>query len=287
MMNSSWQNYRLHKGGMEVPTKIVEVENITFQYDLRVDKKTLDNISFHAYKGEWLAIVGNNGSGKSTLAQMLIGLLEPHQGKITISGMELNEETKWDIRQKVGLVFQNPDNQFIGTTVQDDVAFGLENVNMPYAEMKERVEEALQMVDMVEFRNHDSSNLSGGQKQRVAIAGVLALKPHIIILDEALVMIDPKSRIQLLNTLHELKDKHQITIISITHDMSEAQLADRLIRMDAGKIVNTGPPEKVFLEEKSLEPPFAEQLRRSLQAKGRKVPNKYMTEDEMVRWLCI
>lgn len=269
-----------------MPTPIVQVENVTFQYDLRIEKKALNNISFHVNKGEWLAIVGDNGSGKSTLAQILIGLLKPQCGKVIISGIELNEETKWDIRQKMGLVFQNPDNQFIGTTVQDDVAFGLENINMPYEEMKARVEEALKMVDMLDFKLHDPSNLSGGQKQRVAIAGVLALKPDILVLDEALVMLDPQSRKQLIHTLHHLKKEYGLTIISITHDMSEAELADRILRMKQGQIVNSGPPEQIFIEEKSLQPPFAEELRRSLLKKGRNVPNKYMTEDEMVQWIC-
>lgn len=269
-----------------MPSTIVQVENVTFQYDLRKSEKTLEDVSFHVNKGEWLAILGDNGSGKSTLAQILVGLLKPQKGKIIISGMELNDDTKWEIRRKIGLVFQNPDNQFIGTTVQDDVAFGLENMNMPFDEMKNRVDEALKMVGMEELKLHDPSRLSGGQKQRVAIAGVLALRPDIIMLDEALVMIDPKSRVQLLNTLHRLKEEYGLTIISITHDMSEVQLADRILRMERGRIVNSGPPEKIFIEEKKLEPPFAEKLRRTLLAKGCNVPDKYMTEDEMVRWLC-
>lgn len=264
---------------------ILEVDNVTFRYDKRVDVKTLSNVTLHAQKGEWIALVGNNGSGKSTLSQLLIGLLAPDQGRIHIDGIELNEETKWKVRQNIGLVFQNPDNQFIGTTVQDDVAFGLENLNIEYEEMGLRVDQALKMVGMEQYRLYDPSRLSGGQKQRVAIAGLLALRPSIIVLDEALVMLDPLSRRELLATLHHLKESEQITIISITHDMEEAAEADRVLVMKAGSIVNSGTPSEVFKTEKELQPPFVEQIRRSLLEKGRAVPQQYMTEKELVDWL--
>lgn len=265
---------------------IVEVDNLTFRYDLRKDDHTLSAISVSIKQGEWVAIVGGNGSGKSTFVRLLAGLLKAERGTITIDGIRLNDETKWDIRKKIGLVFQNPENQFIGTTVQDDVAFGLENNNIAYDEMKQTVDEALQLVGMDSYRNQDPSRLSGGQKQRAAIAGILAFKPNVIMLDEALVMLDPKSRIQLLSTLKKLREENNITIISVTHDMNEAALADRIIVMENGTIIQDGIPEQVFINNDQLSTPFAEQLRRKLAEKGSDVPQSYMTEDEMVDWLC-
>jgi len=227
-----------------MPTPIIEVENLTFRYDKRLKAETLSDVSFTIEKGEWVAIVGQNGSGKSTLAQLLVGLLDPQSGHISIAGQVMNDESKWEIRRHIGMVFQNPDNQFIGTTVQDDVAFSLENLNMPYDEMKSRIDQALEMVGLYELRLHDPSRLSGGQKQRVAIAGVLALNPDVLILDEAFVMLDPKSRRELLETLQQLKKEKELTIISITHDMNEAASADRLLMMRTGQIVNSGPPQE-------------------------------------------
>ncbi|MFB1051053.1 energy-coupling factor transporter ATPase [Paraliobacillus sp. JSM ZJ581] len=265
---------------------IIEVDNLTFRYDLRKVEHTLSAISFSIKQGEWVAIVGGNGSGKSTLVRLLVGLLEAELGTITIDGVRLNEETKWEIRKKIGLVFQNPENQFIGTTVQDDVAFGLENNNVGYEEMKQRVDEALRFVDMDKYWDQDPSRLSGGQKQRVAIAGILAFKPHVIILDEAFVMLDPKSRKQLLSTLKKLREENNITIITVTHDMNEAACADRIVVMDQGAIIQDSTPEHVFMNNEQLSSPFAEQLRRKLGENGSNVPQSYMTEDEMVKWLC-
>ncbi|GGM36498.1 energy-coupling factor transporter ATP-binding protein EcfA1 [Paraliobacillus quinghaiensis] len=270
---------------MARPT-ILEVNDLTFRYDLRKDNNTLSSVSFSVQQGEWVAIVGDNGSGKSTLARLIVGLLEAEKGTITIDNEILSEDTKWRIREKIGLVFQNPENQFIGTTVQDDVAFGLENNNMPYEDMKLKIEDALQLVGMETYRLKDPSQLSGGQMQRVAIAGILALKPDVILLDEAFVMLDPQSRRGLFSTLKYLKENENITIISITHDRNEAALADRILVMDEGKLIQEGTPKEVFSTNNQLEPPFAEQLRRKLNAKGRKVPQTYMTEDEMVKWLC-
>jgi len=268
-----------------VPAPIIKVKDLTFRYDKRSEKETLANVSFTIDKGEWVAIVGHNGSGKSTLARLLVGLLVPQSGLITIAGRELNDESKWDLRRRIGMVFQNPDNQFIGTTVQDDVAFCLENLNMSFDEMKARVDEALEMVDMSSFREHDPSRLSGGQKQRVAIAGILALKPDVLILDEALVMLDPRSRRELLASLQQLRTTQNITIISITHDMNEAAAADRILMLREGHIEKCGPPQHVFQGEIEWEPPFAERLRRTLLKRNRSVPNRYMTEEEMVQWL--
>lgn len=265
---------------------IVVVDQLSFRYDLRTEVNAIHNLSFTVKQGEWLAVIGHNGSGKSTLAQLLVGLLTPQMGKIHISNMEMNESSKWDIRKKVGLVFQNPDHQFIGTTVQDDVAFGLENINMSYPEMKVKVDEALERVGMTEFRFHDPSRLSGGQKQRVAIAGILALQPDVLILDEAFVMLDPRSRRELIKTLHHLQNTENLTIISITHDMNEAAAANRMIMMENGQITHDNTPQAIFNDEPSLVPPFAEQLRRTLISCGKNVPQIYMSDDEMVNWIC-
>jgi energy-coupling factor transport system ATP-binding protein len=264
---------------------IIEVKDLSFKYDKRLDSETLTNVSFSVEQGEWLAIVGHNGSGKSTLAGLMVGLLEPHQGHISIGGKDLNSSSKWEIRRQMGMVFQNPDNQFIGTTVQDDVAFGLENVNMSYQEMRARVDYALEAVSLTSFRLHDPSRLSGGQKQRVALAGILALKPAILVLDEAFVMLDPESRRGLLATLQHLRKTENLTIISITHDMNEAAAADRVLVMNSGQIVRCGVPRDVFSIETELVPPFSERLRRALKERNRKVPEMYMTEEEMVQWL--
>lgn len=268
-----------------MPAPIIEVESLNFRYDKRVGKETISDVSFTIDKGEWVAIIGHNGSGKSTLARMLVGLLIPQSGRIAIAGRELNDESKWELRRRIGMVFQNPDNQFIGTTVQDDVAFCLENLNMSHDQMKARIDEALEMVEMSAFREHDPSRLSGGQKQRVSIAGVLALKPDVLVLDEALVMLDPRSRRELLASLRQLNLTQHITIISITHDMNEAAAADRILMLREGQIVKCGAPQDVFLGELEWEPPFAERLRRTLLKRNRSVPNSYMTEEELVQWL--
>ncbi|WP_338471116.1 energy-coupling factor transporter ATPase [Niallia sp. XMNu-256] len=264
---------------------IIEVKHLSFRYDQRVKSRTLSDVSLTINKGEWVAIVGQNGSGKSTLARMLVGLFTPESGKIIIGGQELNDDSKWDVRRRIGMVFQNPDNQFIGTSVQDDVAFSLENLNLPYEEMKTRVNQAIDMVGLSSYKLHDPSHLSGGQKQRVAIAGVLALNPDVLVLDEAFVMLDPRSRRELLQILQDLNQKHKITILSITHDMNEAASADRILIMKKGKLVNSGTPKEVFSEVQDLEPPFVEKLRRTLLERNRKVPQEYMSEAEMVRWL--
>lgn len=265
---------------------IISVDHLTFKYDLRHHKNVLSNVSFTASQGEWLSIIGHNGSGKSTLTQLLVGLLEPQSGTIQIGGIDLNASTKWEIRKKVGIVFQNPDNQFIGTTVQDDIAFGLENLNIPHEAMIEMVNRSLEMVEMTEFHLHDPTRLSGGQKQRVVIAGALALQPDILILDEAFVMLDPPSRRRLQGILKKLQVDYHLTIISITHDMEEASISDRMVLMKDGMIIREGSPYDIFESERELLPPFSEQLRRTLLSKGKTVPQTFMSEDEMVNWLC-
>ncbi|MCQ2011112.1 MAG: energy-coupling factor transporter ATPase [Sporolactobacillus sp.] len=265
--------------------QIIQVKDLTFKYE-PAKNNTLSSVSFAVNKGEWLSVIGNNGAGKSTLALLLIGLLKPQSGSVFVCGMPLNEETKWTIRRHAGIVFQNPDNQFIGATVQDDVAFGMENLNMPVEDMRQRVTEALELVGMLEHREADPSRLSGGQKQRVAIAGVLALHPDLLILDEAFVMLDPRSRRELLATLKQLRAEQGLTILSITHDMNEAAASDRILVLKNGSVANSGLPADIFSEEMDVEAPFSERLRRLLMSKERRTPESYLTESEWIQWLC-
>ena len=214
---------------------IVTLENISFYYDTEPEKQVLHDVSLQVKHGEWLASVGHNGSGKSTMAKIINGLLFAQSGNVTIAGYDMTEENIWDIRRQVGMVFQNPDNQFVGATVQDDVAFGLENNGIAQVEMVERVAQALADVGMTGFETYEPIRLSGGQKQRVAIAGVVALRPQLIILDEATSMLDPEGRESVLATIKRLKEQHDLTVISITHDLEEASLADRMIVMNKGE----------------------------------------------------
>lgn len=270
--------------------KLVQLENVSFQYPLETGF-ALRNVSFDIYEGEWLALVGHNGSGKSTLAKLLNGLQFPQEGTIKVNGMLLTEETVWETRKKIGMVFQNPDNQFVGTTVQDDVAFGLENAGVSQQVMVERVHGALNKVKMNAFLNQEPHHLSGGQKQRVAIAGVIALQPDIIILDEATSMLDPRGREEVLETVRELKQENEITVISITHDLEEAAKADRMIVMNQGRLYREGSPQDIFeLEEElialGLDIPFSVKLTKELQKNGVRVVDGHLTEEELVKDLC-
>lgn len=269
---------------MEYP--IVQIENISYQYEGQ-SSYALDNVSLSIYEGEWLAIVGHNGSGKSTLAKLLNGLQFPQKGNINVRGISLSEETVWEIRKQVGMVFQNPDNQFVGATVQDDVAFALENNGIPRDDMVERVRKSLENVQMDTFLNQEPHNLSGGQKQRVAIAGVIALRPSVIILDEATSMLDPKGREEVLDLVFDLKNKYNMTVISITHDLEEAARADRIVVMNKGKLYKEGSPETIFqmddeLIELGLDIPFPVKLSKLLKEKGLDITKPYLTEEELV-----
>lgn len=269
---------------------LITLENIVYRYNADQENYILDNVSFNIEKGEWVTIIGANGSGKSTLVKTLNGLNVPQNGNVIIDGLELNEENIWDIRQKVGMVFQNPDNQFVGSTVADDVAFGLENIGMPREEMLVRIEQALQQVGMENFRNHEPARLSGGQKQRVAIAGILALAPEIIVLDEATSMLDPKGRSEVLSTVQSIKEQNNLTVISITHDLNEAAQADRIFVMEKGQIKYENKPEEIFklgdeLVELGLNVPFVEQLKAELISRGLSLPDDYMTEERLVELL--
>ncbi|MBU8880214.1 energy-coupling factor ABC transporter ATP-binding protein [Bacillus sp. FJAT-29790] len=265
---------------------LVQLENVSFQYDIE-SGYALRNVSFEIYEGEWLAIVGHNGSGKSTLAKLLNGLQYPQEGSIVVNGMLLTEETVWETRKKIGMVFQNPDNQFVGTTVQDDVAFGLENNGIERNEMVERVNNSLEKVKMAQFLDQEPHHLSGGQKQRVAIASVIALRPSIIILDEATSMLDPRGREEVLETVRELKEHHKMTVISITHDLEEAAKADRILVMNKGQLYREGSPEEIFqmdeeLIKLGLDIPFPVKVSKVLREQGISLSKHFLSEEELV-----
>ena len=269
---------------------IIELENIHYRYHEDDAREALAGVSLEIRRGEWLAIIGHNGSGKSTLAKVMNGLIEANTGSVVVNGKTLTEETVFEARRTVGMVFQNPDNQFVGTTVEDDIAFGLENIGLPREEMLERVTKVLDMVKMSEFRTKEPALLSGGQKQRVAIAGVTALEPEVIILDEATSMLDPKGRLEVISTIQKLHKEKKITVISITHDLDEAAQADRVVLMEQGQIQQIGTPKEIFklgskLVEKGLDVPFAEKLIEALRERGINVPEEYLDEEGLVEWL--
>lgn len=268
---------------------IIEINQIEFSYQEDATP-ALKDVSFSINKGEWIAIVGHNGSGKSTLAKAINGLHLPQKGTVTVGGMELSEESVWDIRRMVGMVFQNPDNQFVGATVEDDVAFGLENQGIERSEMQSRVQDALEKVKMQNFATREPARLSGGQKQRVAIAGVVALRPDIIILDEATSMLDPEGRDDVIATIRKIKEESDLTVISITHDIDEAASANRILVMREGKLYQEGTPEEIFsagpeLVSLGLDLPFPEKLKAALKARGVNVPLNYLDEEGMMDWL--
>lgn len=269
---------------------IIELGKINYKYQPDDPRPALKDISFTIKQGEWIAIIGHNGSGKSTLAKTINGLLLPESGIVKVGNQTLNEENIWSIRRMVGMVFQNPDNQFVGSTVEDDVAFGLENQGIPREEMVIRVQDALEKVRMIDFAKREPARLSGGQKQRVAIAGVVALRPDIIILDEATSMLDPEGREEVISTIKKIKDESNLTVISITHDIDEAANANRILVMKQGELVNEGTPEQIFsggpeLINLGLDLPFPEKLKSALKQRGIDVPSEYMTEERMVEWL--
>ena len=269
---------------------VISIKNIHFHYHDDDKREALSDVSIDVYPGEWLAIIGHNGSGKSTLAKMMNGLLEPNEGSIYIDGQLLTEETVYEARRKVGMVFQNPDNQFVGTTVEDDIAFGLENIGMPREEMIQKINSSLEMVRMTPFKDKEPARLSGGQKQRVAIAGMIALAPKVVILDEATSMLDPQGRFEVISTIKKLHKEKGITVISITHDLEEAASADRVLLMESGKVNRIGTPSDIFemgtaLVEKGLDVPFSEKLKAVLKEKGLNVPTEYLDEEGLVEWL--
>lgn len=269
---------------------LISLQNIFYRYNTDAENFVLNDVSLAIERGEWVTLLGANGSGKSTLVKTLNGLNVPQQGNVVIDDLELNDENIWTIRQKVGMVFQNPDNQFVGSTVQDDVAFGLENIGLPREEMIERIDDSLKRVGMEKYKVVEPAKLSGGQKQRVAIAGVLALRPEIIVLDEATSMLDPKGRAEVLATVEAIKEESNVTVISITHDINEAAQADRILVMEKGQIKYEDVPEEIFklgdeLIDLGLNVPFVEKLKQTLVARGLDIPNDYMSEERLVEWL--
>lgn len=270
---------------------IIELDRISFSYHHEDESEDiLKDISLKVKKGEWLAIIGPNGSGKSTLVKTFNGILPVGSGQVVVDKEILTEETVWEIRKKIGVVFQNPENQFVGATVGDDVAFGLENQGVPRDEMFQRVEAALETVEMKEFINREPSSLSGGQMQRVAIAGILALNPQVIVLDEATSMLDPKARKEIMGTIRYIKEQTGMTVVSITHDIDEAAEANRIIVMKDGRIIDEGDSRHIFskgdrLIDLGLDIPFAERLKKGLKDQNIEVPQDYMTKKELRDWL--
>ena len=271
----------------------VEFKDVSFTYP-DTKKAIRDQISFKIKRGSWTSLIGHNGSGKSTISKLINGLLLPdsaNNSRITVLGMTLNQKTVWDVREKVGIVFQNPDNQFVGATVGDDVAFGLENRAVPREQMVKIVRKVLADVGMLDYIDAEPANLSGGQKQRVAIAGILAVEPKIIILDESTSMLDPKGREQVLKIIKHLKKEKNLTVISITHDIDEANMADNVIVLNDGKILAQGTPTEIFsktemLQEIGLDIPFVQKLINKLNEVGISVPKNIKTKDELKQYLC-
>nr|WP_314278911.1 energy-coupling factor transporter ATPase [uncultured Peptostreptococcus sp.] len=272
---------------------IIKVDNLIFEY--KGDETTyraIDNFNLDIKKGEFVAIIGHNGSGKSTLSKNLNAILVPTSGDISIKGMNTKEEKYlWDIRQTAGMVFQNPDNQIVATIVEEDVAFGCENLGIEASEIRSRVDEALKNVDMYDLRERQPHLLSGGQKQRVAIAGIIAMRPECIIFDEATAMLDPSGRQEVMNTIKRLNKEHNITVLHITHFMEEAVEADRVIVMEKGKLALEGSPREVFsnvtrLKDIGLDVPYMTELAHLLREDGLDIRDNILTVDEMVGELC-
>lgn len=273
---------------------MIVCSNLKFKYDSEEadSKYAIDGVSFDVKKGEFLVILGRNGSGKSTLAKQFNALLMPTEGKMEVNGMDTsNEENIWKIRSKTGMVFQNPDNQLVATIVEEDVAFGPENLGVEPKEIRKRVTEALKRVAMYKYRNNAPHLLSGGQKQRVAIAGILAMLPDCIVLDEPTAMLDPSGRKEVMSTIKDLNKNYGITIILITHYMEEAAQADRILVMDSGKMILQGSPKEIFrnvkkMKDLGLDVPQMTELAYELNKSGIKISDDILTIDEMVNELC-
>lgn len=282
IINNEWSKSEV----LSVAESFVRLEHVFYKYE-DTEKYAVKDVSISAQKGEWVALVGHNGSGKSTIAKLLNGLLFPEDGLIKIGHFVLSEKNIWEIRRQVGMVFQNPDNQFVGATVQDDVAFGLENHGVPHDTMVERVESALNEVGMQSYALHEPARLSGGQKQRVAIAGVLALQPDVIILDEATSMLDPRGRAEVMETIRIMREQEEITVISITHDLDEVLFADRVIVMNNGEVHSEGTPKEIFqqadaMREIGLGVPFIIELQEKLVAGGFETGSTVLSEGALL-----
>ncbi|GGD26655.1 energy-coupling factor ABC transporter ATP-binding protein [Pontibacillus salipaludis] len=264
----------------------LEFQNVSFQY--REDSPVvLDDVSIQVNQNEWVAVIGHNGSGKSTMAKLMNGLLFPNEGHVYVDGLKLSDENIWEIRRKVGMVFQNPDNQFVGTTVKDDVAFGLENHGIPREEMIKRIAHSLKAVGMEEYEDHEPHRLSGGQKQRVAIASVLAVAPSMIILDEATAMLDPKGRKEIMHTVNQVRQERDVSVVTITHDLNEVTLADRVIVMNKGNVWFEGTPRELFeqkgdLQSIGLDIPLVSKFAHELKELGLNVNKQPLNHEELM-----
>lgn len=277
--------------------EFITAENVTFYYENddeqqnSIIKNAIDGVSLEVKKGEFIALLGHNGCGKSTMAKHFNAMLLPQGGSVYVDGIDTKTEGKtFDIRKQVGLVLQNPDNQLVASIVEEDVAFGPENLGIPPKKIRERVDNALKAVDMYEYRKHAPYKLSGGQKQRIAIAGIIAMEPDCIVLDEPTAMLDPKGRDEVLKAIQKLNKENNITIILITHYMDEAVLADRVIVMDKGKILTQGNPREVFsqvhlLKKHRLDVPQATELAYKLKCSGVKIDKMPLTDEECVEML--
>lgn len=272
--------------------KLVEVSHLQFTYS-DADKPVLSDVSFSLPRGQWTALIGPNGSGKSTITRLLDGLITPDNDKSTIvvGGVKLTPDTLWQVRDQIGIVFQNPDNQFVGATVEDDVAFGLENRQVPLPEMKKKVAWALDQVGMSAYKESEPQLLSGGQKQRVAMAGIIALQPQLIILDEATSMLDPAGRKQLLSLVRKLQKEEGLTVLAVTHDLNEANDADQVLVLNQGRIQAQDKPAAIFADPDQitrlgLELPFVYQVKAALAAQGINIAREIASEEELVSELC-
>lgn len=268
----------------------IEVSGVTFSYS--DNKEVLQDVDVTIEQGEWVSILGPNGSGKSTLAKFFNALLVPDKGEVISCGLSTSDENQWiNIRRQVGMVFQNPDNQIVAPTVQDDIAFGLENAGIPYEEMKRRVDENIHKLGLQGLENEEPHRLSGGQKQRVAIAGAMALHPRVLVFDEAMAMLDPNGKQEVLTMMEALRRDYDVTVVSITHDVEEALSADRLLVLYEGAVLTSGSPANVLgdlflLDQANLMPTFARQLQQKLAARGVHLPETVLRDEEMVRQLC-
>ncbi|HCN56792.1 MULTISPECIES: energy-coupling factor ABC transporter ATP-binding protein [Exiguobacterium] len=273
-------------------TKLIELEQVTYRYPEQ-EQPALRNVSLSIHSQEWVAIVGHNGSGKSTLTKLFNGLLLPEEGTVTVNETFSSAvpEQLWEMRRAIGIVFQNPDNQFVGTTVRDDVAFALENWGVPREEMVRRIDDSLARVGLTDFVDREPHQLSGGQKQRVAIASALAMRPDVLVLDEATSMLDPIARTEVMSTVQELYEQHPMAVVAITHELDEVLRASRVIVMDAGQIVLEGTPQEVFaqsafLEQIGLDVPFVVRVQEQLSARGLTYEDTILDERDLVNRLC-
>lgn len=279
--------------------RMIQTEKLVYEYEKRDEEgniigshRAINAVDVHVEPGEFVAILGHNGSGKSTLAKHMNAILTPTAGTMWVNGRDTKEpDNLWEVRQSAGMVFQNPDNQIIGTVVEEDVGFGPENLGVPTEEIWKRVEKSLEAVGMIEYRHHSPNKLSGGQKQRVAIAGVVAMEPKCIVLDEPTAMLDPNGRKEVLRAVEELRRREKVTVILITHYMEEVVDADRVIVMDQGNVVMEGTPRKIFsrveeLKKYRLDVPQVTLLAYELQQRGLPLPNGILKTEELVKELC-